>query len=85
MNASRLSPIGVKMLLRSTISQAPMIGYVHYLNSGGWVESMTGIVEHRDGRMEILGYEDVAGQFPRPPPLALVEELEEPEAALGLA
>jgi UDP-2,3-diacylglucosamine pyrophosphatase LpxH len=27
---------------------------IHYLNSGDWVESLTAIVEHHDGRMEIL-------------------------------
>jgi UDP-2,3-diacylglucosamine pyrophosphatase LpxH len=29
---------------------------VHYLNSGDWVESLTAIVEHLDGNMEILTY-----------------------------
>lgn len=62
-----------------------MIGDVHYLNSGDWVESMTGIVEHHDGRMEVVRYEDFVAQFPRNPQLTLVEELEEPEAALVLA
>lgn len=33
-----------------------MIGEVHYLNSGDWVESDTALVEHFDGRWEILGY-----------------------------
>lgn len=27
---------------------------IHYLNSGDWVESCTGIVEHNDGRFEIV-------------------------------
>lgn len=27
-----------------------------YLNTGDWVESCTGIVEHYDGRMEVLHY-----------------------------
>ena len=27
---------------------------VHYLNTGDWVESLTALVEHHDGRMEIL-------------------------------
>ncbi len=35
-----------------------MIGNVHYLNSGDWVESATALVEHFDGRFEILGYEE---------------------------
>lgn len=34
------------------------IGSVRYLNSGDWVESNTALVEHADGRFEILHYED---------------------------
>jgi UDP-2,3-diacylglucosamine pyrophosphatase LpxH len=33
------------------------IGSVHYLNSGDWVESNTALVEHLDGRWEVLGYD----------------------------
>lgn len=33
------------------------IGKVHYLNSGDWIESNTALVEHVDGRFEILEYE----------------------------
>jgi UDP-2,3-diacylglucosamine pyrophosphatase LpxH len=33
-----------------------MIDGVHYLNSGDWVESCTALVEHEDGRFEILDY-----------------------------
>jgi UDP-2,3-diacylglucosamine pyrophosphatase LpxH len=32
------------------------INGVHYINSGDWVESLTAIVEHHDGRMEVLDY-----------------------------
>lgn len=35
-----------------------MIGDIHYLNSGDWVESTTALVEHFDGRFEVLGYDD---------------------------
>lgn len=35
-----------------------MIGDVHYLNSGDWVESSTALVEHLDGRFEVLEYDD---------------------------
>lgn len=35
-----------------------MIGEVHYLNSGDWVESATALVEHFDGRFEILEYKE---------------------------
>lgn len=34
------------------------IGEIHYLNSGDWVESLTGIIEHLDGEMELFSYED---------------------------
>ena len=34
-----------------------MIGQTHYLNSGDWVESLTALVEHKDGRFEVIGYE----------------------------
>ena len=32
------------------------IGSIHYLNSGDWVESNTALVEHPDGRFEVLSY-----------------------------
>ncbi len=34
------------------------VGAIRYLNSGDWVESLTAIVEHHDGRMELIRYED---------------------------
>ena len=34
------------------------VGDVHYLNSGDWVESLTAIIEHHDGRMELVEYTD---------------------------
>ena len=33
-----------------------MIGNVHYLNSGDWVESNTALVEHLNGEFEIISY-----------------------------
>lgn len=33
------------------------VGDVRYLNSGDWVESLTAIVEHHDGRMELVQYD----------------------------
>jgi UDP-2,3-diacylglucosamine pyrophosphatase LpxH len=41
-----------------------MFGDVHYLNSGDWVESLTGIVEHYDGRFEIVDFADFKKQYP---------------------
>lgn len=37
---------------------------VHYLNSGDWVESLTAIVEHEDGRFELLDYETFCERLP---------------------
>lgn len=34
------------------------VGDIHYLNSGDWVESLTAIIEHLDGRMELVKYKD---------------------------
>jgi UDP-2,3-diacylglucosamine pyrophosphatase LpxH len=42
-----------------------MIGDVHYLNSGDWVESLTAIVEHWDGRMELINYVEFARRYPQ--------------------
>ncbi len=33
-----------------------MVGAIHYLNSGDWVESLTCVVEHLDRRLEVLPY-----------------------------
>jgi len=41
-----------------------MIGDIHYLNSGDWVESLTAIVEHHDGRFELVSYQEFLAQFP---------------------
>ncbi|RXK55547.1 UDP-2,3-diacylglucosamine diphosphatase [Oleiharenicola lentus] len=41
-----------------------MIGGIHYLNSGDWVESLTAIVEHHDGRFELITFKDFVQQFP---------------------
>lgn len=48
------------------------VGTIHYLNSGDWVESLTAIIEHDDGRMELIRYTDFlermanAGDSPKP-------------------
>jgi len=43
------------------------IGGVHYLNSGDWVESLTAIIEHWDGRYELVEFSDFVREFPMPP------------------
>ncbi|MFI5335928.1 MAG: UDP-2,3-diacylglucosamine diphosphatase, partial [Opitutales bacterium] len=52
-----------------------MIGDIHYLNSGDWVESLTAIVEHLDGRLELVDFKQFCRQFPMPP--NVVDETED--------
>ena len=42
------------------------IGDIHYLNSGDWVESLTAIVEHHDGRFELITFKQLCEKFPMP-------------------
>jgi UDP-2,3-diacylglucosamine pyrophosphatase LpxH len=42
------------------------IDRIHYLNSGDWVESLTAIVEHWDGRFELIEYARFVESFPVP-------------------
>lgn len=42
------------------------IGGIEYLNCGDWVESCTALVEHLDGRLELVRWHDV-GHAPRGP------------------
>ncbi len=51
-----------------------MIGRIHYLNSGDWVESLTAIVEHWDGRLELLEFADFVKRYPMEDEPASVEE-----------
>jgi UDP-2,3-diacylglucosamine pyrophosphatase LpxH len=41
-----------------------MIGDMHYLNSGDWVESLTAVVEHFDGRFEVIEFSEFRKLFP---------------------
>ncbi|GAB1489965.1 UDP-2,3-diacylglucosamine diphosphatase [Opitutaceae bacterium] len=41
-----------------------MIEGIHYLNSGDWVESMSAIVEHLDGRFELIAFDEFVRSFP---------------------
>ena len=43
-----------------------MIGDIHYLNSGDWVESLTAIVEHHDGRFELITFKEFITRCPVP-------------------
>ncbi len=44
-----------------------MVGDIHYLNSGDWVESMTAIVEHHDHSFQVLNYHDFCSMTGREP------------------
>lgn len=54
-----------------------MFGDIHYLNSGDWVESLTGIVEHHDGRFELIDYQSFFGSRQKNacPPKLLTESV----------
>ncbi len=41
-----------------------MIDGIHYLNSGDWVESLTAIVEHHDGRFELIDFANFRIRYP---------------------
>lgn len=51
-----------------------MIGDIHYLNSGDWVESLTALVEHWDGRIELVEFARFVRDFPREGEPTLVGE-----------
>jgi len=50
-----------------------MVGDIHYLNSGDWVESLTAIVEHLDGSYQLVHFTDFAREFPLEPDFAAEE------------
>jgi len=37
---------------------------IHYLNSGDWVESLTAILEHQDGRFELIDFDRFCTMYP---------------------
>jgi UDP-2,3-diacylglucosamine pyrophosphatase LpxH/glycosyltransferase involved in cell wall biosynthesis len=39
------------------------VGEIRYLNSGDWVESMTAIVEHHDGRLELIRHHEFMAEL----------------------
>jgi UDP-2,3-diacylglucosamine pyrophosphatase LpxH len=64
-----------------------MIGDIHYLNSGDWVESLTAIVEHHDGRLELVDFKQFTAAFPMPrtEPVEEVDDAPLPGEAAALA
>jgi UDP-2,3-diacylglucosamine pyrophosphatase LpxH len=55
-----------------------MMGGVHYLNSGDWVESLTAIVEHYDGRFELVDFTSFVRDYPMPGEEPVAEAAPEP-------
>ncbi len=51
------------------------MGDIHYLNSGDWVESLTALVEHFDGRFELISYADFIRQYPAESDEGALDEL----------
>ena len=47
------------------------INGIQYYNDGDWVESATALVEHFDGRMEILHWADIIAERNRAPAFAI--------------
>jgi UDP-2,3-diacylglucosamine pyrophosphatase LpxH len=48
------------------------IGGVLYCNDGDWVESLSALVEHMDGRLELVYWHQVTGEFASLPPAVAV-------------
>jgi len=59
------------------------IGGVLYCNDGDWVESLSALVEHMDGRLELVYWHQVAGEFASAPPAATVSPSPSPSPALA--
>jgi len=55
---------------------------VLYCNDGDWVESLTALVEHHDGRLEILDFGTQAATAPLPLPVPVMAR---PRPVPGLA
>jgi UDP-2,3-diacylglucosamine pyrophosphatase LpxH len=55
-----------------------MLGEIHYLNSGDWVESLTAVVEHFDGRFELIDFASFTKLYPLESEAAEAAEALEP-------
>jgi UDP-2,3-diacylglucosamine pyrophosphatase LpxH len=66
---------GVDGVVCGHIHHAEMrdIGGVLYCNDGDWVESLTALVEHADGRLEIIDWSNAKRDSPWPPAEAEAE------------
>lgn len=59
-----------------------MMGEVHYLNSGDWVESLTALVEYHDGRIALIDFADFRRTYPMEDESSEASEALEPAEAL---
>lgn len=59
-----------------------MIDDIHYLNSGDWVESLTALVEHDDGRFEVFGYKEFCRRLDEKTRLKALKKLQAGEIDL---
>jgi UDP-2,3-diacylglucosamine pyrophosphatase LpxH len=59
-----------------------MIGEIHYLNSGDWVESLSALVEHDDGQFEIFNYKTFCQRLEEKQRLKKLKKLAKGEADL---
>ena len=58
-----------------------MLGDIHYLNSGDWIESLTAVVEHWDGSYELIEYSQFVREFPVTAEEAAIDAAPQPEDA----
>jgi len=54
---------------------------IRYMNCGDWVESCSALVEHDDGRFEILTWFETGAEHPRFGPHLVEQDEEEAEIA----
>lgn len=59
-----------------------MVGEIHYLNSGDWVESLTALVEYEDGHFEIFDYKEFCQRLEEKEQLKKLKKLAKGEADL---
>lgn len=57
-----------------------MVGDIHYLNSGDWVESLSALVEYEDGRFEVFDYLEFCRRLEEKQRLKKLKKLAEGEA-----
>jgi len=61
------------------------LGGIHYLNSGDWVESLTAIIEHEDGRFQLIEWAEFVAEYPMPEGEAASADTLEAEGGPDLA